>query len=83
LTPEQPRTALEVVALLREYEGWNGGKNHDFVHRPEWMKSLRLLVDDLELDLAALRKAAPYVSGTDDARDITDAIRRLSGVLAS
>lgn len=73
MTPEQPRTAAEVVALLREYEAWNGEKNYDVVLRREWMAGLSLLRDELVAALVALRSR--------DERVIGEAVERLSGVL--
>ncbi len=41
------------------------------------------LADELAAGLAALRIAAPYIVGTDDAKTVTETVRRLSAALGS
>ena len=82
MTTDSPATAGEVIAKLRDWRARNG-EVLDVVIRREWMHHVELLLGELTLDLAALKIAAPYVTGTDDAQRVNAAIHRLSGVVAN
>ena len=82
MTLDSPQDAAEVVAKLRDWESRNGNVL-DFVLRREWMHHVTLLVGVIEFQQAALKPALPYVTGTGDARRVTDAIHQASRVLGS